>query len=107
MGNPNEATQFMEQSKFFRQMEANYNFRSFLRRLFVDQKERCKKKKYPPILIASLPKSASATIAGTFQQILDIPVIRLSIEGGVPRVVFSAALAGLFYEWGRSHARSL
>ena len=84
MGNPNEATQFMEQSKVFpadggKLQFSDHNSRaSFL----FDQKERCKKK-ISAILIASLPKSASATIAGAFQQILDMPVIRLSIEGGV------------------------
>ncbi len=81
MGRPLEAVQYMNSSNTLPSDGGDVLFSEHVSKsaILFDQKEKCRKEGFPSILIASLPKSASASISSAFSQILQMPVYRLSI----------------------------
>ena len=81
MGHPLEAVQYMNSSNTLPSDGGDVLFSEHVSKsaILFDQKEKCKKEGFPSILIASLPKSASASVSSAFSQICQMPVYRLSI----------------------------
>ena len=85
-GHPAEAAKYINASNALPGYGDNLSWSDHASNAAVlfDQKEKCKLMGLPSILISSLPKSASASISNAFNQVLQMPVFRLSI-GSTPK----------------------
>ena len=75
--------------------------------ILFDQKQKCKLMGLPSILISSLPKSASASISNAFNQVLQMPVFRLSIGSTKSKFALVPNWLTIFMNGGEYHTTIL
>ena len=100
-GNPTEMAPHLSQSHTMPTGESNLLFSDHVNLSYVlrDRQLAAMKRGLPPILIACMPRSASATLTYTLARALDIPVLHVS-AGSFPNRFLAPSWLDMFLEGG-------